>query len=294
MNLAALSGLALGIGALLFASSKETKPPGAAPPTPPTPPTPPPSTPPVSWPPVPPIGGVPGIPPVPGVPPIGGIPGVPPPTTPPGVPPPPTSLLSCEQAIAMLPPPLAIIVSEARRTASPGQLAEVARTLDEGAAKTTEPTIKNAMLVTAQCLREEVVKKTPGVPPSPIVPGAKYDDAKPPHPSNPKGGPPVLGCASNPEFQWVHVVKEGQGPAAIAAIYFGIGTVERWSELVSANPRDYYSNRDLHPTGTPGTSSHVFGSLRPGDGLRIPKTWNRWVDQDGNPRHGPVPFPECP
>lgn len=106
--------------------------------------------------------------------------------------------------------------------------------------------------------------------------------------SNPNGGNPVAGFASAKDYQWCHVVRDGDTAANIAARV--TGDASRGGELLAANPEkptaiDKSGVRDFAP-----------GALCPRERLLFPKGENGWhthIDQLGNPRGTIAPFPSA-
>lgn len=78
--------------------------------------------------------------------------------------------------------------------------------------------------------------------------------------------------ASDPDYQWFHSVTTGQGPRRIAYIY--TGDEERFLELMDANPTKA-------TVGVRGNLSYNWASLKVGEKVKIPKSWNKYVAQDG-------------
>lgn len=209
-------------------------------------------------------------------------------------------LLSCDAAMAKLgemdasPTGFAAtaksLLSQPKSAATSTALRNLATTLEAAAAS---PAVSDqqhdVLMVVATCLRAQAGDASAPTSTAKVIKDANGT------PSSMDGGPPVAGVASNPNFQWLHSVQAGQSPAAIAALYFGpTAPPQRWVELIQANPIEYYSGRTLGSKGDPAnpvTSGYNFASLMPGDTLRVPKTWNRWIDQEGTRRGNPLPFP---
>ena len=91
--------------------------------------------------------------------------------------------------------------------------------------------------------------------------------------------------ASAPDYQWFHVVKAGSGPRSIANYY--TGDENRFTELLAANP-------EKATVGTPGSLAYNFKSLLVGEKIKIPKSWNIYVAQDGTVGKGGSAFPPAP
>jgi hypothetical protein len=110
-------------------------------------------------------------------------------------------------------------------------------------------------------------------------------------PSSWDGGARYEAVASNPYFTWKYVVNAGDSPSQIVARLFGADSIARRTELIQANPREFYTGRVLGSVGTPGTNGYNFASLLANDVLVFPRSWNPWLDQDGNKRKQAVPWP---
>lgn len=105
------------------------------------------------------------------------------------------------------------------------------------------------------------------------------------------------GVASNPDFQWQYQVKEGDSPTRITKKYLGTDNRKAvdptssartaYVELIDQNP----DNGTVGDRNNPWSSGFNFASLRPGDVLNIPKAWNAYIDEQGNPRGAVTPFP---
>lgn len=141
---------------------------------------------------------------------------------------------------------------------------------------------------------ETVPLPAPGVP-STVKPAVDENGV----PASWDGGAPQIGYASNPAMQWLHVVKAGEGAIAIAQKYFGsTGSLAntKFVELIQANPKEHSSGRYLGSKGDPGnpwSSGYNWqNAIVPGDRLLVPKSWNGWVDQDGNRRGQVTPWPK--
>lgn len=197
--------------------------------------------------------------------------------------------MSCDAAFSSLPEPTKSMVVAAR-TAGTAAAAAAASQLDALAALATDASIKTALQVAAKCLRAGGGSATG-------APGLFRDGDG--NFSRAGGLPPRAGVASNPVFQWEHVVIAGDNASKIAAAYFGSGaTRARVDELINLNDHEV-NGRYLGPirsdwaAGTPGQTPGVLNwtSLIAGDRLRIPKSWNAWIDETGKTRRDPQPWP---
>jgi hypothetical protein len=93
------------------------------------------------------------------------------------------------------------------------------------------------------------------------------------------GNAPRTGVASNPLHQWCYVVQPGDTAGNIALRF--VGTRERFVELLVANPsKPQITDPEVN-----------FATLCKGERLFIPKSWNLWIDEAGNRRGGPIPYP---
>jgi len=96
---------------------------------------------------------------------------------------------------------------------------------------------------------------------------------------NPQGGKPVRGMASNPIRQWCYVVKDTDTAGRIAENH--TGDRSRYVELLAANPsKKMIFSPEIN-----------FADMCVGERLYIPKSWNPWIDQEGNVAgpHGAYP-----
>lgn len=96
--------------------------------------------------------------------------------------------------------------------------------------------------------------------------------------------------ASDPTTQWMYNVKAGDSPSKIAYVHTGNGNLSgpgNYTELIDANPGK--------PTvGTRGTWGFNFASLVAGEVLEIPKSWNKWMTDDGFTSPNGMPYPPNP
>lgn len=199
--------------------------------------------------------------------------------------------MSCDAAFGSLPADVQAQIIAARN-AGTAVAKTFADTLDAMAALATDPSTKTALGVAAKCLRSGGGSATG-------EPGLFRDEAG--NYSRAGGLPPRKGVASNPLFQWKHVVVAGDNASAITAAYFGSAgaTRARVDELINNNPRDAATGRNLGPirsdwpSGTPGQTPGVLNwtSLIAGDVLRIPKSWNQWIDETAITRRDTTPYP---
>jgi hypothetical protein len=197
--------------------------------------------------------------------------------------------MSCDAAFAGLPEPFKTQIAALKLTSSPAEVEPIAKSLDAMSAISPEP-LKTTFAVAAKCLRA-------GAPGTPGTGGGVMKDEAG-NLSRVGGLPPRAGIASNPAFQWIHVVQPGQNASVITQRYFGSAPTARVNELIKNNPTEQ-GGRNLGPIrsdwapGTPGQTPGVLNwtSLIAGDRLRVPKSWDAWVDEQGNVRTNATPFP---
>ncbi len=91
---------------------------------------------------------------------------------------------------------------------------------------------------------------------------------------NPNGGDPIAGRASALEYQWCHAVRPGETTGSIAEKI--TGDRRRYLELVVANPQKGVATRN--------GEANFRDELCVGERLLVPKSWNPWIDQTGEPR----------
>lgn len=242
-------------------------------------------------------------------------------------------LLSCDQAVTSLPPPMQSTVAtmlSAPKTPENAAAARKMATVLESTAATSAPIeYRQPLLVAAQCLRvwaDSVGAAPIGMPTPPNLPGGGggpggwplpggfgSDGGGAPSgagdlsfpagviidkngvPSSWDGKAPMPGYQSNPLFQWVYTVANGDSPWLIATGAFGpTAPIARVVELIQNNPVEVLTGRKMQTKGdpmNPNTSGYNFVTLLPGDVLRIPKTWNAWIDQTGKTRGAAAPWP---
>jgi hypothetical protein len=122
------------------------------------------------------------------------------------------------------------------------------------------------------------IEGTPEPPPNvvvpPVVPGIDLPTPEiPQDKSAPPPDVPKADCRSNPDTQWWTLpVKAGESPWSITQAWIGDG--KRYPELIAANP-------EKATVGTKGNADYTFASLKVGERLRVPKTWNVYVDKTG-------------
>lgn len=102
---------------------------------------------------------------------------------------------------------------------------------------------------------------------------------------NPTGGDPIAGQASAFGYQWCHDVRNSDTAGSLAEAI--TGDRRRYLELVYANPQYGVA---MQPTSSGGSEMNFRDKPRPGEKIKLPKSWNPWIDQTGAPRRGAVAF----
>lgn len=208
---------------------------------------------------------------------------------------------SCTAAVAALPPayqtPVAMLLSAPATAATAQAAKDYAATLDAYAV-TLGGSEAGAFKQAAACLRQyaaSVGGGSGGGPAPAPAPGVLVDAFGVPVSCD--GTPGTKGKATNPKFQWSHLVQSGDSAFAIAAQHFGptVGW-DRAIELIQANPTTIggrYLGSKGNPASPQTTQFNWLNPIRPGDRLRIPPPWNPWTDQLGNGAGSMTPFPAC-
>lgn len=207
--------------------------------------------------------------------------------------------IPCDVAFAALPADVQTNIVNARKSMDPTQVAATASALNALAAVTADPTLKARLLVAAKCLGAggSAVATPSGTDGDTTV---QIFDENGVSSTTIKGGAPRKGHRSNPNFQWIHVVKAGENANEMVAQIFGPSgvTVAKVEALINNNPKEQ-NGRTLGPirrdwaAGTPGQSPGVLNwtSLRAGDRLRIPKAFNTNIDEQGWDKGDPSAWP---
>jgi hypothetical protein len=102
---------------------------------------------------------------------------------------------------------------------------------------------------------------------------------------NPTGGDPIAGQATALGYQWCHTVRRGDTAGSLAETI--TSDRRRYLELVAANPQYGVATRK---TASGGSEINFRDEPQPGDKLKLPKSWNPWIDQNGEPRRIATPF----
>lgn len=135
-------------------------------------------------------------------------------------------------------------------------------------------------------------------PPKPVPPIGGGDQTAPPgkekaapdengiYPTNDGTQWATPGKRSNPLYQWLYPIPAGHtGPAQLAKRV--TGDERRYKELFAANPTKAIVVTDK--TNFFGTN---FATWNAGERIRLPKTWNQFVDEAGNiNKPDGTPFP---
>lgn len=208
--------------------------------------------------------------------------------------------IPCDVAFNALPTETQDAIKAARAGGNSAQITTLADGLDALAALTTDSTVKMRLQVAAKCLRvgQGTAVASPTGGDSPV--GQQYIDENGVSSTTIKGGSPRKGHRSNPNFQWVHVVEDGENASRIVEYAYGVdgATTARIEAFINNNAKDQ-NGRNLGPLrrdwapGTPGQTPGVlnFTSLRTGDRLRWPKSFDTQIDEQGWTKGDPSPWP---
>lgn len=101
----------------------------------------------------------------------------------------------------------------------------------------------------------------------------------------PQGLSPRAGARSRGDFEWAYLTGSGDTAASIAEAI--TGDDGRYQELLIVNP-------EIPTVGVPGLymgDAWDFAALPPNTNLLLPLPWNRFIDEEGNPRGSREPFP---
>lgn len=107
-------------------------------------------------------------------------------------------------------------------------------------------------------------------------------------PVAPSGMAPQAGLASGLSVEWIYTVQPGDTAGSITERV--VGTSGRYTDLMLANPD---VPREGRASEVLGNDAWEFapGALTVGMKLRIPATWNPWIDQLGYARGTLLPWP---
>lgn len=99
---------------------------------------------------------------------------------------------------------------------------------------------------------------------------------------------PTPGVQSDPDYQWCFVVPDGSTPGDVAAMVLGPDQSWRYVELLTANPEKATKGSVVAPDA--GDEEMNFVQWKVGETVRLPRTWNPWIDQVGSPRGETAPY----
>lgn len=112
-------------------------------------------------------------------------------------------------------------------------------------------------------------------------------------PAHSPSGPsrtPSAGVQSYPDHHWSYTVRSANESAgSIAEMILGADQAWRYVELLVANPQKPVRGSRVVPEGSDDELNFV--SLAVGEKLRLPRSWNGWIDEVGNPRGRSEPWP---
>lgn len=92
----------------------------------------------------------------------------------------------------------------------------------------------------------------------------------------------VPGYATHPDYQWCYRVKAGDTAGSITEMFWNEKDGWRYIELLTANPEKLTVGTVVTPDGTGDQLD--FASLKEGETIYLPRTWNEYIDQTGVPR----------
>lgn len=106
---------------------------------------------------------------------------------------------------------------------------------------------------------------------------------------NPTGGDPIAGMATALDYQWCHTVRKTNGKVDTAGSIAErvTGDRRRYLELVAANPHKGFATVQ----GASGPEVNFREPPCAMEKLKLPKSWNPWIDQQGTPRGKTTPYP---
>lgn len=91
----------------------------------------------------------------------------------------------------------------------------------------------------------------------------------------------VPGYATHDDYQWCYVVQPGDNAGTITEKFWNSKDGWRYIELLTANPEKLTVGSVVTPDGSGDQLD--FASIEAGEVLRLPRTWNRHIDQTGVP-----------
>lgn len=156
-----------------------------------------------------------------------------------------------------------------------------------------------ALLVGAAASSSPAKAKTKAIGPGPIGmptppnlnPGANKWGIKgcdPFHTPTGSNQAPTPGVQSDVDYQWCYVVRDGDTPGDVAAMVLGPEQAWRYVELLTANPEKATKGSVVAPDA--GDDEMNFVQWNVGETVRLPRTWNAWIDQVGSPRGESAPY----
>lgn len=103
-------------------------------------------------------------------------------------------------------------------------------------------------------------------------------------------GPIQPGTQSHADYQWCYVIREDDSPGDVAAGVLGPEQAWRYVELLTANPEMKTKGSIVAPDAGDAEMNFADGEWTPGHTVRMPRTWNPWIDQTGAPRGERAPY----
>lgn len=108
------------------------------------------------------------------------------------------------------------------------------------------------------------------------------------HTPSGSNAPAMPGLQSHADYQWCYVVRDGDTPGDVAALILGPEQGWRYVELLTANPEKAIRGSVIAPDA--GDKELNFQDWAVGEVVRLPRTWNPWIDQVGSPRGEAAPY----
>lgn len=123
-----------------------------------------------------------------------------------------------------------------------------------------------------------------GVPPLPATSNAYgLVGCDPYHTPSGKTSPvAVSGYATHPDYQWCYRVKAGDTAGSITEMFWNEKDGWRYIELLTANPQKLTVGSVVTPDENGDQLD--FASLKEGEIIYLPRTWNAYIDQTGVPK----------
>lgn len=101
---------------------------------------------------------------------------------------------------------------------------------------------------------------------------------------------PMPGVQSHPDYQWCYVVRDGDTPGDVAALILGPDQGWRYVELITSNPDMATKGSVIAPDAGDAELNFADADWKIGRVVRLPRTWNPWIDQVGSPRGETAPY----